>query len=173
MLRQRFPMVNGHPDVAGLLRQPEVLAGLGPALAAPFRDAGISQVMAPEARGPILGALVAVELGAGLLLLRKTERNHPGADLHVTSAPTWRGHAESFQARSFDLQPRDVVLVVDDWITTGATVDAIASIVMRCGASVVGVSAVVNKTSTATQDRLRAQSLDVHTLVDFEDLMNT
>ncbi len=128
--------------------------------------------MAPEARGPILGALVAVELGAGLLLLRKSERNHPGADLRVTSAPTWRGHAEDFQARSFDLEPSDVVLVVDDWITTGSTVDAIASIVSQTGAIVAGVAAVVNKTNAETRQRLVSHGLGVHSLVDFEQLVN-
>ena len=103
MARQRmragFPLVNDHPDVAGVLRQPELLALLGPALAAPFRPEGVTAVCAPEARGPILGALVALELGAGLVLVRKDDRNHPGADRRVESGPTWRVTTESFQTR--------------------------------------------------------------------------
>ncbi len=54
LLLTRFPLVDGHPDVAGVLRDPGSLALLGPALAAPFRDAGITKVLAPEARGPIV-----------------------------------------------------------------------------------------------------------------------
>ena len=165
-LRQRFPLVDGHPDVAGVLRQPALLAGLGPALVEPFRTSGITHVIAPEARGPILGALAAVELGAGLLLVRKVERNHPGADIHITSAPTWRGSYEGFQARSFDLSAADVVLIVDDWITTGATIDAIASVVLDCRASVAGVAAMVNKASAKTLERMAP-----HTLVDFAELV--
>jgi adenine phosphoribosyltransferase len=98
-----FPLVDDHPDVAGVLRQPELLAVLGPALAAPFVDAGVTAVCAPEARGPILGALVATELAAGLVLVRKDDRNHPGADRRIESSPTWRGTTELFQARSSDL----------------------------------------------------------------------
>ena len=42
MLLSRFPLVNDHPDVAGLLRDPAALRALGPALADPFRDRGVT-----------------------------------------------------------------------------------------------------------------------------------
>jgi len=151
-----FPLVNHHPDVAGVLRQPDLLALLGPALAEPFTDAGVTTICAPEARGPIVGALVAVELGAGLVLARKSERNHPGADRRVVSDPTWRGVSEEFQMRSWDLGSDDRVLIVDDWITTGSSIRAVRSLVKRTGAHYVGTSVIVNKADDATIDELGA-----------------
>ena len=162
-----FPLVNDHPDVAGVLRQSELLALLGPALAAPFRDTGVTAVCAPEARGPILGALVAVELGAGLVLVRKDDRNHPGADRRVESGPTWRGATESFQTRSWDLGPLDRVLVVDDWITTGSSARAVRALTAASGATFVGSSVLVNKAEPATTDELA-----VRWLVTFAELMS-
>ena len=162
----RFPLVDGHPDVAGLLRQAEILRLLGPALAAPFRADAVTVVCAPEARGPILGALVAVELGAGLVLIRKEDRNHPGADRRVVSDPTWRGEPEVFQTRSWDLSPGDRVLVVDDWITTGSSIEAVRRLVHEAGAVYVGASVIVNKAAPATTDELGA-----HWLVNFADLV--
>lgn len=164
-LRRRFPLVNDHPDVAGVLRQPDLLASLGPLLAAPFRNDGVTTVIAPEARGPILGALVAAELGTGLLLARRAGTNHPGADLHVDSAPTWRGTASSFIARSFDLSTDDRVLVVDDWITTGNSVRAVADVVAETGATLLGTAVLVDKTDATT----RAE-LGVHALVGFDEI---
>ena len=161
-----FPLVNEHPDVAGVLRRPELLALLGPALAAPYVDAGITAVCAPEARGPILGALVAVELGAGLVLVRKDERNHPGADRRVTSAPTWRGASESFQSRSWDIEVGDRVLVVDDWVTTGSSLRAVRSLVHEAGAEYVGASVLVRKADDETID-----DLAVEWLVRFEEIV--
>jgi len=161
-----FPLVNDHPDVAGVLRDASLLALLGPALAEPFVDSGISAVCAPEARGPILGALVAVELGAGLVLVRKDDRNHPGADRRVASAPTWRGMPEHFQARSWDLAPGDRVLVVDDWITTGSSVRAVRELTESAGATFVGTSVIVNKADPSTLDELAAAWL-----VRFDDLV--
>lgn len=166
-LTEAFPLVDGHPDVAGILRSGPLLQLIGRALAHPYRHAGITKVLAPEARGPICGALVAVELGAGLVLARKADRNHPGADLHARSLPTWRGHAEDFQARSFDLDHPDRVVIIDDWITTGNSIRAVRGMVEDCGATAIGAAAIVNKASPATLDEL-----NVHTLVDFDQLMN-
>ncbi|MEM7284982.1 MAG: phosphoribosyltransferase family protein [Actinomycetota bacterium] len=161
-LTDGFPVVADHPDVAGLLRQPELLAIVGPALVHPYREAGVTAVMAPEARGPIVAALAARELDAGLVLARKEDRNHPGADLRVESQPTWRGTSERFQARSFDLAPTDRVLIVDDWVTTGNSIRAVARLVERCGAQVVGAAAIVDKADPET-----VRELHVHTLVPF------
>src|SRR5690606_30265809 len=130
---------------------PELLALLGPALADPFRRAGVTAVCAPEARGPILGGLVALELGAGLVLVRKDDRNHPGADRRVESGPTWRGTTESFQTRSWDLGPTDRVLVVDDWITTGSSARAVRDLAAAAGATYLGTSVLVDKTGAATK----------------------
>lgn len=135
MLKEGFPLVGGHPDVAGVLRQPDLLRLLGPTLAAPFADQAIAVVCAPEARGPILGALVAAKLGAGLMVVRKHGRNHAGANSRVKSGLTWRGTTETFIARSWDLEPGDRVLIVDDWITTGNSIRAVRELIELAGGS--------------------------------------
>jgi len=164
-LRAGFPLVDDHPDVAGVLRDPALLALLGPALAAPFEAAGVTKVLSPEARGPILGALVAVELGAGLVLGRKEGQNHPGADDVVETAPTWRGTAQRFVTRTFDVDRSDRVLVVDDWVTTGASAEALGTWAAGLGATVVGAAALVDKTTDAVRTRL-----GLHTLVRFDEV---
>jgi adenine/guanine phosphoribosyltransferase-like PRPP-binding protein len=85
----------------------------------------------------------------------------------ATSEPTWRGHAEQFQGRTFDLDPTDRVVIVDDWITTGNSIRAVKELVRSCGATTIGAAAIVNKATVATLDEL-----NVHTLVDFEQLVN-
>lgn len=166
LLGERFPLVADHPDVAGVLRDAELLALLGPALAAPFAHAGITIVCAPEARGPILGALAATALGVGLVLARKDARNHPGADRRTTSAPTWRGSAEVFLTRSFDFAPGDRVLVVDDWITSGSSIRALAEAVTSHGATYAGASVLVDKASPPVLVDLRVEAL-----VRFDDIV--
>ena len=164
-LVEAFPLVDDHPDVAGLLRHPGLLSDLGPALAEPFRTLGVTKVLSPEARGPILGGLVAVELGCGLVLARKQGRNHPGSDVLAGYGPGWRGTTEVFQARSFDLDANDVVLIVDDWITTGSSLRSLRSIVEGVGGRYLGASVIVNRAATATVDELA-----VRWLVGFDEI---
>jgi len=166
-LESMFPMVNDHPDVAGALRDRRVIEGIGAALSAPFADHGVTIVMSPEARGPILGALVARELGAGLVLARKVGQNHPGADIGAVSEPTWRGKPQHFQLRSTDLSPADVVVVVDDWITTGSSIRVLADTATSLGATYIGAAAIVNKAEESV-----CAELGVHTLVNFDTLMS-
>ncbi len=161
-----FPLVNDHPDVAGVLRDPELLALLGPALVAPFRSMGVTKVCAPEARGPILGALAATALGVGLVLARKDERNHPGADQKTVSDPTWRGAPEVFLTRSFDFTPADRVLVIDDWVTSGSSIRAVASAIVGLGAGYVGAAVLVDKADPGV-----LAELGIEALVRYEALM--
>jgi adenine phosphoribosyltransferase len=164
-LRREFPLVDRHPDVAGLLRRPDVLAALGPALAAPFEGRDVTVVLAPEARGPVLGALVARELGCGLMIARKEGRNHPGADVRSSGGTGWRGSVEVFQVRSFDLCPADRVLLVDDWMTTGSSLRALRSVVEEAGATLCGVAVVVDKAGPGTRTEF-----DTHALVGFDEI---
>ena len=159
-------MVNDHPDIAGLFRNPDMLAFLGSTMAEPFRDGNITKVLAPEARGPILGALVAVQLGAGLVLARKQQSNHPGADIPIETAPTWRGQSEVFVGRSFDFDAQDRVVIIDDWITTGSTFYGARNLVQLLGATYVGGYALMNKSTPEV-----LSDLNVHTLVNFDDVM--
>ena len=165
-LTKNFPLVNEHPDVAGLLRDPYILQNLGAAMASSFHDEGITKVIAPEARGPVLGALVATCLKAGLVLVRKEGRNHPGADKTITSEQTWTGEKIRFLTRSFDLNESDRILVVDDWATTGNTIRVAKKFINQNGATYIGSSVIVNKAVQSTLDEL-----NVAWLINFNNLI--
>lgn len=155
---RRFRWTNGHADLAGVFRDAELLAQLGPALAAPFARDGITTVVAVEARGFVLGALCARELGVGLVLARKAGAVHPGEKVEVVSEPDWRGRRLTLQlARVF--APEDRVLLVDDWIETGSQARASKRAIEACGATLAGVSVVVNDTTADVKAELNVIGL--------------
>ena len=61
---------DGHSDTLGLFARPGFLARAAAAVAAPFRDAGVDKVAGIEARGFVLAAAVALELGVGFVAIR-------------------------------------------------------------------------------------------------------
>ena len=105
-------------------------------------------------------------LGAGLVLARKEGQNHPGADVVLVTDPTWRGEAQRFLVRTFDVDPDDRVLGVDDWITTGSSAFALQRWVTGLGATWVGMAALVDKSTAPVRAALGA-----HTLYRFDDLV--
>jgi adenine phosphoribosyltransferase len=159
LVLRAFRWVDGHADLSRVFADPGVLAGIGTALAAPFRDAGVTAVASPEARGFVLGALVARELGTGLVLVRKHGSHHPGASERVRTAPDWRGRELLLRMHPDLLGPADRVLIVDDWVETGSQAAAIRTLVEGCGAGVVGVAALVDDTTGPTRQRLGLHGL--------------
>src|SRR5581483_2128035 len=88
---ERFRWVEGHADVWRLFDDGGILVQLGAALADPFRADGITKVVGIEARGFVLGAVVAVELHVGFVGIRKERGRLPGRKLVRRTPPDYRG----------------------------------------------------------------------------------
>lgn len=159
---------NGYADVTGWWRDPAVLRQLGPALAEPFRAARPTLVLGPESRGVLLGALVATELGVGLVEVRKGSERMADSDawLEATTPPDYRDRHLSMAIRRRLVSPGDRVLVVDDWIDTGGQVLGVRELVQLAGASWLGVSVIVD---ALDEPRLRRE-LGVRALLHHREL---
>ncbi|MDQ3642285.1 MAG: phosphoribosyltransferase [Actinomycetota bacterium] len=153
-----FRWADGHADLAAVFADAGTLALLGPALAEPFNAAGVTIVVAPEARGFVLGALCAQHLGVGLLLARKPGSVYPGRKLEVVSAPDWRGRVVTFRLACV-LTSADTALLVDDWIQTGSQARAIKDAVEASGARFAGASVIVDETTADARVDLNLVSL--------------
>jgi len=162
-----FAWIDGHSDVASVLRDPHLVADLGPALATPFPHAGVTAVAGLEAKGFALGALVAAQLGCGLVLVRKQDGHLPGERVATTTAPDWKRRELVLRMRSGHVGPGDRVLVVDDWIETGAQAQAVFELVRRCGGEPVGVAVLVDD---IRRDSGMRSALSVRALVRSSDL---
>lgn len=104
-------------------------------MAEPFRDAGIDALVAAEARGFIFAAPLAIELGAGFVPIRK-----PGKlpfDTHAFHYELEYG-SDTLEIHTDGVQAGQRVLVVDDLLATGGTVEACCTLIEKMGALIVG-----------------------------------
>ena len=123
-------------DITPLLAQPDAFASVVDALAAAGEELGpVDAVLGIEARGFIVGAPVALKLGAGFVPVRKAGKL-PSGTLSVSYALEY-GEA-TVEIHADALKPGDRVLVVDDLLATGGTLEAAAALVDRAGATVAG-----------------------------------
>lgn len=142
-------------DITPMLRDAEAFSSMVDLLADTGRnDAGesaVDVVVGIEARGFILAAPVADRLGAGFVPVRKS-----GKLPHATESATFElEYAEAtIEVHKDAFQPGDRVLVVDDVLATGGTVNATVELIKRAGADVASVSVLMELTFLNGRDKL-------------------
>jgi adenine phosphoribosyltransferase len=122
-------------DLTGVLADADGLREISEELAKPFLEQKIDVVAGMEARGFIVGAAVARELGVGFIALRKAGKL-PGI-VHSATYALEYGTA-TLQVHQEDVKPGTRVLIIDDVLATGGTARAAAQLIESGGAEVVG-----------------------------------
>jgi adenine phosphoribosyltransferase len=128
-------------DITPLLASPQAFREAIHRIAGHFRGDGIQAVVAAEARGFIFAAPLAIELGAGFVPIRK-----PGKlpfDTHAFHYELEYGQ-DTLEMHVDGVSPGQRVLVVDDLLATGGTVDACCRLLERCGARIVGCAFLID-----------------------------
>jgi adenine phosphoribosyltransferase len=127
-------------------RRPDVVAGL-------------------DARGFILGAVVAYELGVGFVPIRKKGKL-PFTTVEETYELEYGSATVELHTDAVKTGQR--VLLIDDLIATGGTMMAGKKLLEKLGAHVTEGAAIVDLPELGGSDKLRAGGLPLYTLVDFE-----
>ena len=113
-------------DLTTALKDPQALGKIGDELRRLYQDKGITKVVGIESRGFIAGSILAYELGAGFVPVRK-----PGklpADTISVSYDKEYGK-DTIEIHSDAITEDDIVLIHDDVLATGGTVAAAYSLV--------------------------------------------
>ncbi|MDN5758664.1 MAG: adenine phosphoribosyltransferase [Tomitella sp.] len=144
-------------DLTPVFADGEALRALMQALAAPVVG-DVDLVAGIDARGFLLGAGVALELGTGVLAVRKKGKLPP--PVHGQEYALEYGSATlEVPADAIELAGRRV-LIVDDVLATGGTLRATVDLLERCGATVVSVAVVTEVSGLGGRDRLAGVRLD-------------
>ena len=115
-------------DVTTLFKDPESLKGLSDILYEMYKDKGITKVVGIESRGFIMGPILATRLNAGFVPIRK-----PGKLPCETMEESYDKEygKDTIQIHKDALDKNDVVLIHDDLLATGGTMEAAYKLVKR------------------------------------------
>ena len=152
-------------DITPLLQNPKTLRVLIGLFVHRYRDQKLDLVAGIDARGFILGAIVAFELNLGFVPIRKK-----GKLPFTTVAEEYEleyGNA-TVELHADACKPGDRVLLIDDLIATGGTMMAGKRLLERLGAIVVEGAAIVDLPELGGSQKLRDSGLRLYTIVDFD-----
>jgi adenine phosphoribosyltransferase len=127
-------------DVSPLLASADGFARCIEALAEPWHGGGVQLVAGIEARGFIFGAALALRLRAGFVPLRKRGKLPP--PVRAVAYALEYG-SDRLEMQRDAVKPGERVLLVDDVLATGGTLQAAAKLVEGSGAELLGAGVVI------------------------------
>lgn len=151
-------------DVTTLLEDPQAYAATIALIVDRYRDKGITKIVGTEARGFLFGAPVALALGVGFVPVRK-----PGKLPRETFSEAYELEygTDQLELHKDAIRPGDVVLVVDDLLATGGTIEATVKLIRRAGGEVKDAAFVINLFDLSGESRLNALGVECYSLVNF------
>ncbi|MCD7948835.1 MAG: adenine phosphoribosyltransferase [Erysipelotrichaceae bacterium] len=126
------------------------------------KDKNVDVVAGPEARGFLFGCPVAVELGCGFVPVRKPGKLPREV---VSKEYSLEYGTNEIQMHSDSIKPGQNVLIVDDLLATGGTVEAAISLIEQMGGNVVGVAFLIELEALKGIDLLKGY--DVYSVLKY------
>lgn len=151
-------------DVTPLFKTKNSLSMLTDVLLDEYREKGITKVVGIESRGFIMGPIMALELGAGFVPIRK-----PGklpADVFEEEYEKEYG-IDKIQIHKDSLNKDDVVLIHDDLLATGGTMFAAYNLVRKMGVKKIYVNFIIELDELKGRD-LFPKDIELKSMIHFE-----
>jgi len=150
-------------DITTLLQDGDAFKHVCDELYERYKDEKIDVVVGIESRGFIFGAVLAYKLGIGFVPIRK-----PGKLPHKTISAEFEKEygKDKMEIHEDAIKKRDKVLLIDDLIATGGTVDAATTLIKKLGGEVVECAFIIDLPDLKGKEKL--EGYKIFTMCEFE-----
>lgn len=150
-------------DITTLLKDPRALRYVVDTFHEYYKDKNISKVVSVESRGFIFGAALAYKLNAGFVPIRKKGKLPAET---VSQEYQLEYGSDSMEIHADAIQEGDRVVVHDDLLATGGTIEAACKLVERLGGNIIGLSFLIEL--SFLNGRKRIERYPIQTLVTYD-----
>ena len=139
-------------DITTAVKDAKALQFMIDFLTEQFEDKKIDYVAGIESRGFIFGSALAYKLGAGFVMIRK-----PGKLPAETISQEYQLEygTDKIEMHADAVEPGKNVLVIDDLLATGGTVDAACKLLKKVGANIVGDAFIIGLSELGGREKLK------------------
>ena len=173
LLEQRI-LKEGRVKPGGILKvdsflnhqiDPQLLYEMALELRRLYDGEGVNKILTIEASGIAIAALTGYVFGCPLVFAKKSKTRNLAGDLYAAEVPSFtHGNVSTVVVSKAYLGPQDRVLIVDDFLATGAALVGLRSLCEQAGAAVVGAGIAIEKVFQGGGEKLRAEGLRVESL---------
>ncbi len=152
-------------DITTAVKDPKALKFMVDFLTEQYADKKIDYVAGVESRGFIFGSALAYNLGAGFVMIRK-----PGklpADV-VSQEYALEYGTDKIEMHADAVEEGKNVLVIDDLLATGGTVEAACKLLKKVGANIVGAAFIIELSDLKGREKLK--DIDVVSMIQYKGL---
>jgi len=121
-----------------------------------------TKIVGPEARGFVIGSPMAYAMGKGFVPVRKPGKL-PAETLSHEYALEYG--TDTLEIHKDSIQPGEKVIIVDDLLATGGTVQAVAEMVKKLGGEVVGAVFLIELSFLNGREKLK--DIPIHTVITY------
>ena len=130
-----------------------------------FDGCGVNKILTIEASGIAMAILVGLEFSCPVVFAKKSKTKNLSDRLYRTEVPSFtHGNTNTVIVSKDYLGPDDRVLLIDDFLATGAAFLGLKDLVEQAGATLVGAGAAIEKRFQGGGDLLRGQGVRVESL---------
>lgn len=169
ILREGKDLGNGILKVDGFINHqvdPALMFDCGRELAGLFRETAATKVLTAEISGIGPALLTGYHLGVPVVYARKTKPITMPDQVFLTLSPSHtKGTAVELIVSPEYLTHDDRVLIIDDFLASGATILGLTRLARAAGATVVGVGALIEKRFEGGRAALAHEDVPVRALV--------
>ncbi len=160
---------NGILKVDGFINHqvdPAMMDACGKELAHRFANVGATKVLTAEISGIAPALMTARYLNLPVVYARKTKPITMPDQVFLTLAPSHtKGRMVELIISPEYLADHEKILIIDDFLASGATIMGLVRLAQTAGASVVGIGALIEKTFEGGREMLQPLGIPVKTLV--------
>ena len=138
-------------DITTLLKHPKAFKTCMDVLVDQYRDQNIQQIIGVESRGFIFGSVLAYQLGCGFVPMRKKGKL-PGETVSVSYELEYGTDQLEIHADALEANTR--VLIADDLLATGGTVEAAIKLLEQQNVTIAGIAFLVELSFLNGKERL-------------------
>jgi xanthine phosphoribosyltransferase len=145
----------------------------GAELAKLFADSGATHILTAEISGIAPAVMTALHLNLPVIYARKSKPITMPDEVYLTVAPSHtRGRNVEIMVSPEFLKADDRILIIDDFLASGATILGLVRLVNAAGASVVGIGTLIEKSFESGNEVLAYLKVPIKSLVTITSLEN-